>query len=157
MGKPILCLDFDGVCHSYLSGWKGATDIPDPPTPGMFDFLREAQEVFEVNIFSSRSHQEGGIKAMLHWFMGHARNDVENAVVEKLVFPLVKPPFVVGLDDRVLTFSGKWPSVELLKIFQPWNKQLPPLTPQGLCIQCGRTRERKLEVCECEPGVWWMR
>lgn len=31
MGKPILCLDFDGVIHSYASGWKGADVIPDPP------------------------------------------------------------------------------------------------------------------------------
>jgi hypothetical protein len=28
MGKPILCLDFDGVLHSYSSGWKGADVIP---------------------------------------------------------------------------------------------------------------------------------
>ena len=29
MSKPILCLDFDGVLHSYTSGWRGAR-IPDP-------------------------------------------------------------------------------------------------------------------------------
>src|SRR5882672_3079773 len=39
MRKPILCLDFDGVLHSYSSGWKGADVIPDAPTPGMAAFL----------------------------------------------------------------------------------------------------------------------
>ena len=33
--KPILCLDFDGVIHSYISGWKGADVIPDPLKPVM--------------------------------------------------------------------------------------------------------------------------
>ena len=38
MRKPILCLDFDGVLHTYSSGWKGADVIPDPPTPAVADF-----------------------------------------------------------------------------------------------------------------------
>jgi len=40
--KPILVLDFDGVLHSYTSGWQGATVIADPPTRGMVEFLRAA-------------------------------------------------------------------------------------------------------------------
>jgi len=62
--KPILCLDFDGVCHSYTSGWRGAAVIPDPPVDGLWDFLFTAMAVFEVHIFSSRSNQSGGITAM---------------------------------------------------------------------------------------------
>ena len=42
MRKPILCLDFDGVVHSYLSGWKGPWSIPDPPMPGILDFITDA-------------------------------------------------------------------------------------------------------------------
>ena len=64
MSKPILCVDFDGVIHSYASGWKGADAIPDPPVPGAMEFLREALRHFRVSIFSSRSNQPGGIAAM---------------------------------------------------------------------------------------------
>ena len=65
--KPILCLDFDGVLNSYTSGWRGANFIPDPPVPGAMAFLVEAVQSFSVCIFSSRSHQEGGISAMIAW------------------------------------------------------------------------------------------
>jgi len=63
-GKPILSLDFDGVIHSYTSGWKGAANIPDPPVPGVGIFLLKAVQSFKVAIFSSRSHQWGGRRAM---------------------------------------------------------------------------------------------
>jgi len=118
--KPILCLDFDGVCHSYTSGWKGAHVIPDLPVPGMWQFLREAVEVFEVNIFSSRSHQKGGLSAMQAWFMAHA-DAVDLPTVDRLVFPLEKPPALVGIDDRVICFQGRWPEVMALLRFKPWN------------------------------------
>lgn len=63
-GKPILSLDFDGVIHSYSSGWKGAAVIPDPIIPGAIEFMLNAMEHFKVAIFSSRSHQWGGRRAM---------------------------------------------------------------------------------------------
>ena len=69
MSKPILCLDFDGVCHSYTSSWQGIDVIPDPAVPGLFEFLEAAKEVFDIQVFSSRSEDEKGIVAMQLWFI----------------------------------------------------------------------------------------
>jgi hypothetical protein len=118
MSKPILVLDFDGVCHSYTSGWKGADVISDPPVEGLWHFLNDAVKVFEVNIFSSRSNQAGGIEAMKVWFAHEG--DVVPGIVAELRFPTEKPPAMITLDDRGILFEGTWPSVEKLKSFQPW-------------------------------------
>lgn len=67
MRKRILVLDFDGVIHSYTSGWQGARVIPDPPVPRAIDFLLRALVEFDVAILSSRSHQWGGRRAMKGW------------------------------------------------------------------------------------------
>jgi len=115
--KPILCLDFDGVCHSYTSGWKGAAVIPDPPVPGMEEFLVAAINYFDVAIYSSRSGQEGGIQAMKDWFDQYTITDIRTM----LNFPTEKPPAMVGIDDRVLTFNGIWPNLNELVNFKPWN------------------------------------
>ena len=70
-GLPILCVDFDGVIHSYSSGWKGARSIPDKPVDGALRFLYEASKFFEVNIYSSRSRYFGGRWAMKRWLRWH--------------------------------------------------------------------------------------
>jgi hypothetical protein len=126
-GKPILCLDFDGVCHSYTSGWKGANVIPDMPVDGLFEFLHDAVQKFDVRIFSSRSNQPSGIGAMMAWFLRWAEELGQGTdylkIVRQLTFPSEKPPAFVGIDDRVLTFTGKWPAIEELQAFKPWNKK----------------------------------
>jgi len=71
--KQILCLDFDGVLHSYASGWKGPRTIPDPPVPGALEFLALAVDHFEVYIYSSRSHQWFGRRAMKRWLCSEYR------------------------------------------------------------------------------------
>ena len=121
--RPILCLDFDGVCHSYTSGWKGAASIPDPPVEGMWEFLQSAMEVFEVHIFSSRTHQDGGKDAMFQWFLKWATTDSQQGLATMLIFPKEKPPAHVTLDDRGILFTGEWPTIESLRIFKPWNKK----------------------------------
>lgn len=67
MTKPTLCLDFDGVLHSYSSGWKGASTIPDEPVDGAGAYLLTAVQHFNVAIFSSRSKSILGRRAMKYW------------------------------------------------------------------------------------------
>lgn len=128
MTKPILCLDFDGVIHSYTTGWKGADVIPDPPVSGAFEFMRFALEHFEVYIYSSRSDQPGGIAAMQKWldmetmkYYGYYNGPP--AWVKSIKWPTAKPAARVTLDDRAITFTGTWPSFKELLEFKPWNKK----------------------------------
>jgi hypothetical protein len=128
MSKPVLCLDFDGVLHSYMSGWQGADVIPDPPVPGAWQFIARAQEHFRVAIFSSRTGQPGGLDAMRSYVWRGLRLDLGATalgVFELIEWPLEKPPALVSIDDRALTFDGSWPSVASLRRFQPWNKRKP--------------------------------
>lgn len=134
MAKPILCLDFDGVIHSYTSGWKGADVIPDPPVVGAMQFIWDVTDHFRVAIFSSRSNQAGGLSAMKAWlyyyFKDYWNGDVRQAdhKLAEIEWPLEKPMAMVTIDDRALTFNGTWPRIEDLKAFQPWNWRL---TRQG--------------------------
>lgn len=127
MSKPILCLDFDGVVHSYTSGWKGADNIPDPPVPGAIAFMLGALNRFQVAIFSSRSNQPGGLAAMKAWLKLHADacwwESPAGPGLEDVTWPTEKPPALVTLDDRALTFDGTWPSLDSIAAFKPWNKK----------------------------------
>lgn len=127
--KPILCLDFDGTIHSYSSGWKGAAVIPDPPVPGAIAFLYEAIMHFDVQIYSSRSHQAGGIEAMMDWIAEWERAWIatqelrpRTSLLLNISFPVSKPSAFVTIDDRAITFTGEWPDMETLRTFKPWNK-----------------------------------
>jgi hypothetical protein len=125
--KPILCLDFDGVIHSYSSGWKGADLVPDPPVEGAIAFMLSALDHFDVVIFSSRSNQRGGLSAMKMWLRYHAGSTWYESPagpgLEDVRFVTEKPSAMVMLDDRALTFDGTWPTIETLKAFKPWNKR----------------------------------
>jgi len=153
MYKPILCVDFDGVIHSYTSGWKGPRLIPDPPVEGAIEFLIEAQQVFSVAIYSSRSRYFLGRRAMKQWLLKHfvamcpdyetAPQLLKDLIIEvafaepwedevkyaakkfiaAIDFPLQKPPAFLQLDDRAITFTGQFPTNQEMKAFKPWNKK----------------------------------
>lgn len=126
--KKILSLDFDGVIHSYVSGWKGADVITDAPVPGAIEFIISVVDEFDVNIFSTRNTQEGAIEAMKLYLLKHLTDyylgisDFANIILNKITFPLTKPPSFVGIDDRIILFEGTFPTLEKLKNFKPWNK-----------------------------------
>lgn len=128
--KPILCLDFDGVLHSYTSGWQGADVVTDPPVEGALVFLVNASKVFNINIFSSRSNQSGGVAAMqkwlANWFMDDlewSRVDADEFVSGRIFWARDKPPALVTIDDRAICFDGTWPGLDALLAFKPWNKR----------------------------------
>jgi len=136
MSAPILAIDFDGVLHSYTSGWKGPRNIPDTPVvdpvtglsaiewlqtlvwdqrdPGAPRFM-----TFDVCIFSSRSRYWGGRAAMKRWLLKWGLCPGE---LEAIRFPLWKPPAFVTVDDRALTFTGAFMDEAKLLAFRPWNK-----------------------------------
>lgn len=133
MNKPILCLDFDGVIHSYTSGWKGARNIPDPPVDGALDFISTALSFdWDVVIHSSRARHWGGISAMRAWLQKHAGNqwDTMGPSFCQVRFARWKPSALVTIDDRALTFMGVWPNFQDLKNFRPWNKPPRGASPQ---------------------------
>lgn len=121
----ILAVDFDGVLHSYTSGWQGARHIPDPPMPGAIAWLREMVGCpkrwwgrFDVRIFSSRSRYVGGRRAMKRWLLA---NGLEPAYLEEIRFPLWKPPSHLLIDDRAWQFVGVFPTMEAIREFKPYR------------------------------------
>ena len=131
--KPILCIDFDGVIHSYDRGWRNGAIYGDV-TPGFFEWAEKARNHFRLVIFSSRSSTPHGRDAMLSWLksklaatidqgadldisLGYKGSDFEIAHE--------KPPAFLTIDDRGLTFTGNWSDFdpEALLKFKPWNIQ----------------------------------
>lgn len=126
--KPILLLDFDGVCHQYNNGWYGADVIQDDAVPGLFEFVEEAAQHFDIQVFSTRSNLPGGIEAMQVWLYEQYKKWRENGggkgfqQVVAISFPTEKPPAFIALDDRAILFTGIFPSITSLLAFKPWNK-----------------------------------
>ena len=116
--RKIILIDFDGVIHSYDSGWKGATIISDPPVYGAINWLRRicADERFTPMIYSSRSKEPGGKTAMREWLAKHGfEEDIE--------MPTTKPPAFLTIDDRAIRFDGMFPDLDAIDAFLPWNKR----------------------------------
>lgn len=128
MDKPILCLDFDGVIHSYTSGWQGIDVIPDPPVLGAIEFMYEAIEHFRVCIYSARSSDPKGVLAMQSWlakwesiYWHEKKIQPRTSLVLCIDFPKSKPSAFVTIDDRAIRFDGTFPSMEFIKDFKTWQ------------------------------------
>ena len=113
--QPTVVFDFDGVIHSYKSGWKGETEIPDPPVPGIREAIAHIRLAgYRVVVVSTRGRSEEGRKAIQDWL-------TENGIEVDNITPN-KPPAVCYIDDRAICFDGH-PETLLEKInnFKPWN------------------------------------
>jgi hypothetical protein len=95
-----VCLDFDGVLHSYRSGWRGAESIPDPPIHGTREAVARLRKMYRVVVYSARCRTAEGRRAVESWLRTH---DIE--VDEVCDY---KPPALVYVDDRAVRFRGDW-------------------------------------------------
>ena len=117
MNKTVV-FDFDGVIHSYKSGWKGETIIPDEPVPGIEDSLIAIHmSGYKIVVVSSRCRTHEGMKAINDWLLKHNLLKYVDLISKE------KPPAIVYIDDRAICFDGH-PETLLDKIqnFKPWNK-----------------------------------
>lgn len=112
--KPTIIFDFDGVIHSYSSGWKGVTVIPDPPVLGIKEAIDAIRKEYRVVVVSTRCFRPGGIQAIEDYLAKH------NILVDDVIDE--KVPAILSIDDRVICFDGR-PELLLQKIknFKSWN------------------------------------
>lgn len=115
MRKPTICLDFDGVIHSYVSGWKGVDVIPDKPCKNCKEMIKKLREDYKVVVFSSRCNCIEGVKAI------HVYLTKYNIIVDEICKD--KPPAMVYIDDRGICFKG-WNNelLELINHFKPYKE-----------------------------------
>ena len=95
-----ICLDFDGVVHSYQTGWKGEDVIPDPPIHKVGIAIKRLRKDYRVVIFSARCRTEAGCVAIETWLDKHS--------IEVDEVCRHKPPAHIYVDDRAVRFSGDW-------------------------------------------------
>lgn len=100
VSRKTICLDFDGVIHSYRSGWKGESVITDPPIHRVDEAIAHLRKNYRVVVHSARCCSEEGCQAIRDWLNHH------NIVVDEVC--MFKPPAFVYVDDRAVAFTGDW-------------------------------------------------
>jgi len=122
LSKPIILLDFDGCIHSYTSGWQGMEVCQDPPVPGVFEWMLEALKTFDISIYSARSVDPHGRRAMYEYILRHTSEEF----IRLVDFPQHKPRAFITIDDRCICFNGNWgdPNLHprLIREFKPWYR-----------------------------------
>lgn len=128
--RRIVCVDFDGVIHRYTKGWHDGV-IYDTVVPGFFDWALKAKDVFRLVIYSSRSSNPEMRDEMKTWLAErladwHMYKPQKHSLdMGDFEFASEKPPALVTIDDRGVTFKGDWLAPELqpdaLAAFKPWN------------------------------------
>lgn len=110
-------MDFDGVIHSYKSGWhegQKITDIYDEPVQGIKEtIINLRREGFKIVVVSSRCRTLFGRMAIRKWLKKY--QIVVDAVQRD------KPPARCYVDDRAICFCNDCKTlVHNIHNFQSW-------------------------------------
>ena len=124
--EKIIAIDFDGVIHSFKSGWTGFNKISDKPTKGaikwLSNFIKQycIKNNYKIVIFSSRCETYQGKRLIKNWLKN---NGLPLSYIKILTFSYMKPFAHVIVDDRVICFDGSFKNLTKKIInFSPWHK-----------------------------------
>jgi len=110
--RRVVALDFDGVIHSYTSGWQGTDRIPDPPVEDVAEAVRTLRTVFEVVVHSVRCGTSEG--------MGAVRKYLQVNGIEVDRVTCIKPVAFIYIDERGYRFKGEWVDA-VFDTFERWT------------------------------------
>ena len=137
-----ICLDFDGVLYSYISGWQGPNNLPDDPVPGAQGFCQWLlDEGYQVVINSVRFNEELDLTESTvekpESYVGNADQAMQTVFKWLMLhrFPpaiklsIGKPAAQIYIDDRGLRFLGDFNQTqEYMKAigmdFRPWGQRI---------------------------------
>jgi hypothetical protein len=114
--KKRLLFDFDGVIHSYTSGWQGINVAIDEPVEGIRETLdRLINMGYHIVIYSSRCNDLDGIRCIENYcsYYSIPYHEISNK----------KGIAYLTIDDRCICFNGKTKElIGQIKNFVVWNK-----------------------------------
>jgi len=118
MAKKIICLDFDNVINNYGS-WEneGFVKIKGKPMLGIKKAIKQFKKAgCTVLVHSVRCGYAGGRHAIILYLEQY------HIKVDKVFAH--KPPADVYVDDKAITFKGKWDEnmIQAILKFKSWNE-----------------------------------
>lgn len=118
MSKKTIVFDFDGVIHSYTSGWQGETVISDKPVLGIDKVLKELHDNnYEIAIVSTRCKSIEGRTAIENWIDMYGLTQYIDKICKE------KPPAICYIDDRAICFDGNTETlVDKIRNFKSWTE-----------------------------------
>lgn len=118
MSKKTVVFDFDGVIHSYTSGWQGISVMPDPVVPDIQAAINNLRmDGYEVIVVSTRCAIPDGMRAVQRYLLDN------HIVVDDIM--ATKPPAICYVDDRAICFDGNAIGlIDRVKNFKPWTADL---------------------------------
>lgn len=130
--RRTICIDWDGVIHSYTSGYQGdVASFPDAPVEGAIEFLTNLLSSGNWIVIIHTARTDGlnlpGIwrveEAIFDYLHKHGlpANLAEQITVHQT---RGKPRADVYLDDRAYRFEGIFPHIVDLEMLAPWNEPI---------------------------------
>ncbi len=109
--KKTVLIDLDGVLNDYDG--KFDKELISPIKRGAKEFLTELSERYEIKIFTTRDKL-----LVSKWISENGLNDLIEGITN------VKEPCWVYVDDRCITFDGKFDGlIEKIDDFKPYYKK----------------------------------